>query len=344
MDRYRFSLLLSFFTLYFFLMDASAFPQMPPSVVSVSAAVQKAWQPTIAETGTLIAEHGIVVKSEVDGRITTIFFQPGQLVQKDSPLIQLNPDVLSAQLKQYEAELTLTQLAYSRYKGLYEKKVVSEADYDQAVSNYQSSEAKVEQARAELNQLLIRAPFTGKVGLQQVNIGDYVSSGDPIVNLQSVDPIYADFNVPEAYISSLQSGQTFTIASPAYPGQKFHGTVLAMESLIDPDTRTLKVRGILPNKDGKLIPGAFVEVTLSLGKPKKIIIIPNTALIHTIEGDDAVYKVKDGKAQLTKIKVLKQLDSSVLVESGLKLGDKVVTAGQLKLHDQAAVTIAKIDS
>lgn len=320
---------------------ATVTPSKPPTAVSVIKVKSFRWQPHIKETGTLIAEQGSVIKSEVAGRISEIFFRSGQTVKKGDPLVQLNPDVLKAQLKQYEAELNLNQMAFERNHGLVEKNFVSKADFDQALSNFKSSQAKVEGVKAELDQLLIRAPFSGKVGLQQVNVGDYVDAGTPIVNLQSVDPIYADFNIPEIYLSQVKLNESVTVTTTAYPSVKFHGKVVAMESLIDPDTRTLKVRAVLSNQDGRLIPGAFVEVSLATDQPRTVISVPQVALINPPDDENAmaVFVVRDQHAVLTKVEVLKQRNDDVLITSGLKSGDQVVIAGQMKLQDQAPVQI-----
>lgn len=325
------------------LADSPPPPKIPPTAVVVIIAKPILWESTLKETGTLVAEHGLVVKSEVAGRISKLFFKSGQTIHANDPLVQLNPDVLEAQLKQNEAELHLDELAFERNKGLAEKKVVSVADYDQVLANYQSAQAKVAGVEAELNQLLIRAPFAGKLGLQQINIGDYVDAGTPIVNLQSVDPIYVDFSVAEINMDQIKLGQLVTVQVTAYPSQKVSGHVIAMESLINPDTRTLMVRAILPNSKGNLIPGAFVEVQLSGSQRQRVIAVPETALLNTAAGPmTAVYVVKNNQAVLTKVTLIKQRRNDVLVNSGLKAGDQIVIFGQMKLQNHTPVTVTKI--
>ena len=314
-------------------------PTIPPAVVEVSKVVYSTREQQLAATGTLSAIPGIVIKSEISGRITQVYFKSGDSVQAGAPIVEINPDIIKAQLAQAQASLLLTKLNYDRAASLYKSHDVSEADYDKARADYSSAQALVEQMQAQLRQTHIIAPFAGRLGLSQVNLGDYVSSGQQIVNLQSIDPIYVDFSIPEVYLSKVAAGQAVTLHTVAYPDEKFIGKIEALESAINPANRTLMLRASAPNKDGKLLPGAFVEVSILINEQTKVIEIPQTAVVFSPQGD-YVFTVVDGKAVQTNV-VLGDRDSErVIVKSGIKVGDTIVTAGQLKVHDGTPVVVA----
>lgn len=314
---------------------------MPPVVVESAAVKLQNWQTEIQAIGTLSANQGIVLKPEVGGRITGIFFHSGDQVQANAPLLQLDPEILRAQLAVSQAKVALSKANYSRILQLFTKRVSSQADLDTALSTYDADKATLAQNQALLKQTLIRAPFAGRLGLRLVNLGDYINAGDPITNLQDLDPLRVDFNVPEVYLDRLAVGQTVRIKAKAFPNQTFEGKVYAFDAIVDPNTHSLSMRASIPNKNQKLIPGVFVEITLLTGKPEKVITIPETALSYAEDGQ-YVYKVVKDLAIKTKIQTDEHKNNQVVVLSGLKEGDVIVTAGQFKIvGDKAPVIIAK---
>ena len=314
--------------------------QQPPIFVDVVTVKPTTRQDQVATTGTLIAIPGIVVKPEISGRITKIYFKSGDTITAETPLIEINTDVLNAQLAKAQAQAQLTRLQYARYSQLYKTHDISKADFDKAQADYNSAQASVANIQAQLRQANITAPFTGKLGLSQINIGDYINVGQSIVNLQALDPLKVDFSVPEIYLSKVTIGQTVLLKTDAYPNTTFTGKVEAIESLINDKNRTLGIRANVPNKEGKLLPGAFVETTLQLASQKNLLIIPQTAIVYAPAGN-YVFKVINGKAKKTAV-VLGAMDNKkVVITSGIKADDVIVTAGQQKIHDGAPVIITK---
>ncbi|EKE00559.1 MAG: acriflavin resistance periplasmic protein [uncultured bacterium] len=310
--------------------------ETPPVFVETITVQPSPHQAQVSTTGSLISIPGIVVKPEISGRITQIHFKSGDSVPVGAPLIEINTDILKAQLADVQAQLQLTRLQFERFSELYKTHDVSKSDFDKAQADYNSARAKVEDMKAQLRQANIVAPFAGKLGLSQVNLGDYVNAGQNIVNLQSLDPLRVDFSIPELYLSKAAIGQTVLLHTDAYPNETFVGKVEAIESLINQNNRTLNIRASVPNKDGKLLPGGFAEVILQFGSQQQIIKIPQTAVVYT-PGSNYVFMVVDGKAVKTPVILGDRDSNNVIIKSGIKVGDVIVTVGQLKIHDGSPV-------
>ncbi|MBB70842.1 MAG: hypothetical protein CMF50_00400 [Legionellales bacterium] len=314
--------------------------QMPPTVVQTFTAQQQKWLDQITATGTMSAFKGIIVKPEVSGRITKIYFEDGTYVKKGDPLVQIYPDILQAQLKQNEAALELAKLDFERGDELYAKRVISRQEYDNLSSTLQQRQADVEATKAQLEQHNITADFSGMVGLRQVNLGAHVSAGEAIVSLQELDPIRVQFTVPETFLNELALGQVVEISPSSEPNKTYKGIVYAFDSAINPKTRSLSVRAKVPNPQHKLLPGLFVDLTLYAGTPHDVVVVPQTAIDYSTQGN-SVYKVIDGKAQKANVKTGLRRGNLIEVTDGLKAGDLVVIAGQLKLTNGAPVILAK---
>jgi len=310
--------------------------KVPPTVVSVTPVKQQNWQNVIQATGSLVAKQGIVVEAEAAGRVTKIYFHSGEQVKTGQPLVQLNPAILKAQLAYDRAQYHLSRSNFQRIKMLYQQKVASQATLDTSQATMDSASANVDQTRAELAQLLIRAPFSGKLGLRQMSLGDFLAAGTPIANLQSMDPMYVDFSIPQIYLTDLTNGETVTIDSQSYPKQHFTGKVIAFDSVINPDTRSIEVRASIPNKDGKLIPGTFVEVNLFVGKAKPILTVPLPAIVYSPEGD-SIYAFMKNKSISIPVKLGQQRGNEVAITANLKPKQLIITAGQMKIFNGAPV-------
>lgn len=321
--------------------SSSAVPATFVDVVTVQPSTR---QDQVVATGSLVSIPGISVRPEISGRITKINFKSGDTVAAGDPLVEINPDLIKAQLAQAQARVQLTRLQFERASKLYKTADISKNDFDIALANYDAARAQVEYSQAQLRQVNIVAPFFGKLGLSQVNLGDYVNAGQSvIVNLQLLDPLRVDFSISEAYLGKVRVGQVVSLRTDAYPNETFTGKVEAIESLINQDNRTLNVRASVPNKDGKLLPGTFVESTLQFGLQQRLIIIPQTAVVYTPEAN-YVFKVVDGKAVKVAVVIGERDSDNIIIKSGIKEGDVIVTAGQLKIHEGSPVDITKSKS
>lgn len=313
-------------------------PAMPPTSVSVATAQQQQWMEQIKATGTFSAFQGIVVKPQVAGPITKIFFQDGTYIEKGQPIVQVYPNIVEAQLQKNLAALQLAKLNYERGVTLFAKRVISQQDLDTLTSTLEQSQSTVQSTQADLEQYNLIAPFSGMLGLRRVDEGTYVTPGQAIVPLQQVDPLRVEFTVPEVFISQLALGQTVDVVPSSNPKVSDKGEVYAFDSAVNPDTRALSVRAKVPNKDHHLIPGTFAEITLNAGKERAVIAIPQTAVVYSPQLL-YVYKVVNNKAIKTTITVGARKGDDIEVKTGLKIGDVVVTAGQIKLIDNAPVVV-----
>lgn len=332
------SLLTGCFTLT--ALAAPAKMQMPPPVVQTAIVKNAEWQPQIKIIGTLASLNGVMIKPEIAGRITRLYFQSGQNITAGAPIVSLDQDILQAQLQANLANLTLRQQQFKRAQELLTLKAMSTADFETAHANLLSAQANVAQATAQLKQATMVAPFTGKLGLRLVSVGDYVNSGQPIVNLQALDPIIVNFNIPESYLGKIKKNVVIQVRSDAYPGKKFQGVIYALDNNVDLQTRTLAVRAKIANPEQQLLPGAFVTLSLPVNTAQTVTVVPQTALISTLEGL-AVYKVVNQKAVKTNVVVIQRDADLAYVSKGLTAGDLIVSAGQLKIvQDNSPIMIA----
>lgn len=309
---------------------------MPPTPVVVSTAKMQGWQQQIQATGTLSPFQGVMLKSEVAGRVTKINFSSGQNVKTGDLLLEIDPGILQAQLVAAQAKATLSSGDYQRAIALYKRGVLSKQDLDTALSTQNADAANVEAVNAQLAQNVITAPFDGKLGLRLINLGDYISPGESLVNLQTLNPLRVDFSVPENYLSQIAPGDALQIQSDAFPNQIFTGNIKAVDSAVDPSTRTISLRAIIANPDQKLLPGSFVQVTVLAGKPQQFITLPQLAVVYDATGN-YVYIVDHNQAEKKDITIIQQNNAQVAVTGEIKPGDQVVTEGQLKIMDGAPV-------
>lgn len=310
--------------------------QMPPTGVKTAVVVMQNWQPQVQATGTLNAEQGIMLKAETSGRITKINVQSGETVKAGDVLFEINPDVLKAQLAAAQAKADLSKGDYDRAIRLYQLKVLSKQDLDTAMSNKTADIANVEAIKAQLNQNIVRAPISGKLGLRLFNLGDYIKPEQPLINLQSIDNLRVDFSIPSKFAVLVNPGDKVFIHSDAFPNKDFEGTVTAKDTAVDINTRTVAVRARVPNPEGSLIPGNFVQVTLYSGKSLAYATIPQIALVYDVS-NTAVFVIEKGHAVKKNVEVVEQNAQQAAVQSGLKSGDSVITEGQLKIGEGSAV-------
>ncbi len=296
------------------------------------------WEPQIPTVGTASAKQSVDIAPEVSGRVTKILFASGQKVKEGELLIQLNPDVLIAQLDSAKAKYDFTAVTYDRQLELYKRNAGQKQSVDSAQADMDEAKANVEKIQAQLDQLAIKAPFAGVLGLRYVNVGQYVSPGTVLVNLQSTNPMEVNFTIPEVLLNNIKTGLKVSVSALAYPGEPFEGEIFAVNSQVEATSRGLAIRASVDNEKGYLLPDMFVEVTVHLEGGKKIIAVPQIAMNYSQVGD-FVYLVESGKAVKHYVVSGERRGGSVAIESGLKVGDTIVTTGQLKLHDGSPIKL-----
>jgi membrane fusion protein (multidrug efflux system) len=314
----------------------------PPATVAVATAVQSAWQPYLEAIGTLVATQGVFVSAEIAGKVREIHFESGEPVEADAMLLQLDDSVEQAEVQGLIAEAGLGKLEFERAAQLLSEKLGSQADHDRTRANLQKTRADLAAKQALLEKKAIRAPFPGILGIRQVDVGAYLEPGDTIVSLQQLDPIYADFSLPERYQSSVSPGQQIKVQVKAWPEAEFDGVISAIEPRIDTNTRSVRIRATLANPDLLLRPGMFAEVRLLLPTRGKLVTVPQTAIMYNPYGD-AVFVVQQGDAGLVveyrQVQTGVVRDGRIEISSGLQAGERVVSAGQLKLRNGMPVSI-----
>ncbi|WP_161958648.1 efflux RND transporter periplasmic adaptor subunit [Ferruginivarius sediminum] len=286
--------------------------------------------------GTLLSNESVIIRPEIAGRIVDIRFEEGEPVEKGQLLFKLDDSVYQAELADAEARLELARRNMQRARELFKKGAGTARNLDQAESEFQTATAAVELAKARLTKTTIEAPFAGIAGLRKVSMGDYVTAGQDMVNIEDIDPLKVDFSIPERYLGALKIEQTVRVTADAFPGDTFQGKVYATDPQIDTGGRSIRVRALIPNDDRMLRPGLFVRVRLQLERRENAILIPEQALVPRGE-DRFVFKVVDGKAAQTKVEIGQRRFGHAEILSGLERGDIVVTAGQLKIRDGAPV-------
>jgi membrane fusion protein, multidrug efflux system len=321
--------------------------QPPPEAVTTIVAQKETWPTTLNVIGTMVAIQGVTVSADLPGTVDKIDFDSGKPVRAGDVLVELDTRQERAQLAAVEAERDLAGVNYSRTQQLANSGVVSKMEYDRATSDHKSTEARVGEIRATIARKTIRAPFSGYLGIRQVNLGQYLSAGQAIVSLQSLNPIYVNFGVPQQGVGQVGVGRKLHVTSKDLPGKEFTGQVTAVDSVVNEATRNIEVQATLANPEGKLRPGMFVQVEVVSGASRPVIAIPASA-INSAPYGDSVYVVTDLKDQTGKpyrgvrqqfVKVDGGRGDQVAIVSGLNPGDEVVTSGVFKLRNGAAVLI-----
>lgn len=294
---------------------------------------------SVMAIGTLIAEASATLRAEVPGQIIGVHFQEGQPLEKGARLFSIEATVLEAEVNEARANVSRSESALRRAQELYEKQLISGTDYDAARANYDVDVARLRSSTARLSKTVIRAPFDGFAGLRRINIGDYATIGQELVDVVQLDPLRVDFSIPETLLSKVRQGLTIEVTADAYPDETFSGEITALAPKSDVAGHSLEVRANLPNGALKLRPGLFVRVNVSLGINPDAIVIPEQA-IWPIGQAKTVYVVVDGKAQQRIVKVGERKPGAVEIIEGLAVGETIVTAGQMKLFDGAVVRTA----
>lgn len=320
--------------------------QPPPEAVTTIVARQEEWAPTLNAIGSVAAVNGVTVSADLPGVVESIAFDSGRPVNKGDVLVLLDTKQERAQLAAAEAQRELARLELERSEGLLAKQIIPQAAYDTAAATFKSADAMVAEIRATIDRKTIRAPFAGVLGIRQINLGQYLSGGSPIVSLQSLRPVYVNFTVPQEEIGRLTPGSELEVTSDGVATPQ-SGKIAAFDSKVDEATRNVGVQAIFDNRDGRLHPGMFVEVKLARGAKTSAITLPASAIGYAPFGDSVfivdMIKGPDGKSfrgvRQQFVKLGGARGDQVAVLSGVKPGDEVVTSGVFKLRPGAAVTV-----
>jgi membrane fusion protein (multidrug efflux system) len=317
---------------------------MPAQAVSTSVATLQDWQPRLDAVGSVRAVNGADLSSELAGIVQSINFESGSEAEKDAVLVQLRDDDDIAKLHALQAAEKLAQITFDRDQKQLKAQAISQATVDTDAAALDSAKAQTIAQQALIDKKTIKAPFAGHVGIRQVDVGQYLQPGTPIVTLQQLDPIYVDFSLPEQSLPKLQAGQKVLLHTDASGDTEFTGTISAINAKVDEATRNVTVRATFANPDRKLLPGMFGTVTVDIEQPIKYVTLPQTAIIYNTFGN-AVYLVqkKEGEdkasAQQSVVITGPTRGDQVAILSGVKEGDEVVTSGQIKLRNGMPVTV-----
>ena len=319
----------------------------PPQTVSVAPVQRAAWEETIQSVGSLAAVKGVVTTAELPGKVVHIAFESGAQVNAGQLLLQQDISIETAQLKVAISERDLAQKELQRVQALYEKKVIPVARLDELQSRLEQATAHVELIQANIAKKTIRAPFSGRLGIRQVNIGEVMSSGQSIVTLQSLDPIYVNFQVPQQYLDNLRAGLLVRVRSDALGDQTLEGKISALNPEVDSATRNIKIQATLPNGDERLRPGMYATVSVVLPNKKRVLTIPTTAVSFAPYAD-SVFLVENSAENNTKDQLIlrqqfvqlgERRGDYVVVQNGVSFGQQVVSTGVFKLRNGQTVVV-----
>lgn len=306
--------------------------------VEAQAVTVDAIERTVEAVGTLQSNEAVIIRPEIAGIITEILFEEGSEVEEGAPLIRLDDSVFKAELAEAQASLVLAKANYERAQDLFQKQTGTRRALDEARAAFEESQARLDLARARLAKTEIRAPFAGIIGLRRVSMGDYVTPGQDLVNLEDITPLKADFRVAETYLPLVREGQAIRVRVDALPGETFDGMVYAINPRIDESGRSIVIRAYVPNENKVLKPGLFARVFLVVDRRENTVLVPEEALMPQ-QGSQSVYKVVDGKAEMTPVQTGLRRQGMVEITEGLQAGDMVITAGQMKVQPGAPVTV-----
>jgi membrane fusion protein, multidrug efflux system len=321
---------------------------MPPTTVSSATVKQEDWAPVLSAVGSISAVQGAVVSSELAGVVSQIAFENGGTAKKGDLLVQLDASAEEALLRSAEAEAELARQDLERTRGLASQKVVSKAELDAAQSKFNRLNAVVDQMRSNIRKKTIIAPFDGQLGIRQVNVGQMINAGQQVVPLTSLDPVFADFALPQQHLGQLKPGLEVHVTTDALPGRVFSGKVTAINSMVDSSTRNITLQATLENPDHALRPGMFAKAEVTLPEKHKTLVVPGSAISYAPFGDsvfviDKQKEEKTGKeSQVIRqqfVRVGEARGDFVAITQGLKAGEVVVGTGVFKLRNGMTVTV-----
>jgi len=320
----------------------------PPETVTTAVASRQTWEAVLTAVGSLAAVQGVTVTAELTGKVVQIDFKPGSLAKAGELLVKQDTSSEEAQLRAAEATVALAKLNLERLGKLLSERTISQSQYDNAEASYKQAVAQADNIRASIAKKTIRAPFAGRLGIRLVNLGQVINEGEAIVSLQSLDPIYVNFSLPQQQLSSIQAGLAIRVTTDALPGEIIEGKITAINPQVDAATRTIRVQATVTNPDERLRPGMYANVAVVLPGREKVLAIPATAVLYAPYSDSVfVLEDKPDPNSGQPVKVVRQQFAQlgekrgdfVAVRSGLKEGDTIVSTGVFKLRNGQTVSV-----
>ena len=316
--------------------------EAPPEYVTSAIVTEEFWRQTLDAVGSLTAVQGVLVSTEVAGKVDALHFESGESVESGQLLVEFDTSSEEAQLAAAQAEAELASINLDRAKKLRLSNTVAEAELDSAQAAFLAAEAHVDNLEALIAKKRISAPFSGRLGLRQVNLGQFINNGDPIVSLQSLDPIFVDFAFPQKWVSQVATGMPVEVEVDSHPQTLFEGQITAMDPEVDVSTRTISLRATLDNPEGKLLPGMFGQVSVVLPEEKPQKVLPATAIVYASYGDSVfVIKEEDGRKFVEQqfVRVIDARGDFVSITSGPEAGSSIVSTGAFKLRQGMRVEL-----
>lgn len=322
--------------------------QPPPEAVTTVVAAREEWPAVLHSIGSVTAVHGVTVSADLPGMVESIEFESGRRVGAGDVLLRLDTSQEKAQLAAAEAQLRLAELNHERANQLLERGVIAQAEHDRVEAEAKTAEARVGEIRATIHRKTIRAPFAGVLGLRQVNLGQYLQGGDPIVPLQSMDPVYVNFSVPQQDVGSLRVGAEVRVTADSIGAGGLVGRISAVNSVVDEATRNVQVQATFANARGRLRPGMFVDVQVDIGERREVVALPASAINYAPYGNSVfiVDDLKNPKGGGTYRGVRQQFvklgpsrGDQVAVLSGVEPGAEVATSGVFRLRNGASIVV-----
>ena len=321
----------------------------PPAQISAVEAKTESVPRFAAGIGSVAAVHQVTINPEVGGRVTKIFFEPGAVVKAGDPLVQLNDAPDRGDLANYQAQARWAETTLQRSSELAKRDFTARETVDQKQSQLDQARAQIIKTEALINQKLIRAPFSGQLGTRQIEVGQYLTPGARIATLTDLSALYANFTLPSQIRAQISTGQRVNVTADAFPGRTFSAEITTLEPQISADTRTMAIQATMPNPDNALLPGMFVNAAVVLPPQPDMTVLPETAVDYTLYGDSVYVIREDGKdakgdpifkAVRTPIKTGARWGNNVAILDGLKPGERVIAAGQVKVQNGAQVAVS----
>jgi membrane fusion protein (multidrug efflux system) len=330
-----------------FIAQALAKNSLPPQTVTTMVAGYSDWQPEITAVGSLRAVRGVDITTEVTGIVRSVDFHSGDDAKRGQVLVRLNADADIATLHSLEAIAELAGTVYTRDKVQFEAQAISQAQLDGDAADLKNKQAQAAAQAALVEKKILRAPFDGRLGITTVNPGQYLNTGDKVVTLQELDPVYVDFRLPQEQLAKVPTGLTVRLNLDALPGQDFTGKITALDPLVDSASRNFQAEATIPNPEHRLMPGMYVRVAVLAGDVQKFLTLPQTSITYNPYGATVFLAVAqpDGKHLAKQVFVTTGATrgDQTTILTGIKAGDTVVTSGQLKLKNGTPLDISTAD-
>lgn len=317
----------------------------PPETVSTFTVERQVWERGIDAVGTVEPIQGVLLENEVAGVVASIKFENGQPVTAGDILVQLDVKVERAQLRAARADLALAEVEFERNERLRRGGNIPQSQLDRAIAELERSKAEVENIEAIIDRKTIRAPFDGHAGIRQINTGEFLPTGAPIVSVQAFDRVYINFNLPQNSLGKVDEGLKIEVSSDGFPGEAFAGTITAINPLVDPITRSVEIQGTIESTRDQLRSGLFVRVRIQLPEDDEVLVVPSTAILYAPYGNSVYRVVDDDESEAGQVvnqafvRIGRRQGDFVALEGGVEAGDVIVSAGAFKLRNNAPVRI-----